>query len=1125
MLHCPRCQEEAPDHAGFCVKCGAALARLCPACGFANPLRARFCGGCGGRLNAPGAELPEPCPPAARAAPVPASAETAERRQLTVLFADLMESTALSERLDPEVLRRVIRAYQNACTVATQRFGGYLAQYLGDGVLIFFGYPVAYEDGACRAVRTALEILERVAALNQEFQAELGLELGVRLGLHTGAVVVEHLVGDRLQTPLATGETPNIAARVQALAPRNTAVLTAATYRLVAPLVQCKDIGAHELKGLARPLHLYRLQGASRVLSRWEAVSAAGLSPLVGRQSELAWLRDLWRAVLAGGPRWVLLSGEPGIGKSRLVNTLAREVQSSPPARVLEAHCSPYGQNSAFAPISDLIGCKLDLNGVDPVATRWARLEARLTQDGLPAGDLVPLLAPLFNLPVPEQHPTRDLPPAQRRHKTLEALTAWLLQAAERRPVLWVIEDLHWADPSTLELLGEILRVHGTHRLFTLLTARPEFQPPWPLGDAGHLWTVSRLGHPEAVQLVEAVAGEEALPAEVVGEIVRRTDGVPLFVEELTKMLLEQRVVESAEARTPLRGGLRQTIPATIQDSLMARLDRLGGAKTLAQWGAVLGREFRHDILEAAVGPTLPDLAGDLAQLQSAGLIGRRGAGTHAVYVFKHALVQEAAYQSLLQSTRREHHRRVGEVLERAFPDVIAAQPELLAQHYTAGGVPQAALSWWYRAGEAALARSANLEAVSHFERGLALVESLPPAAVLEPVELQFRVALGNVLMALQGYAAPEVGRHFQRARELCQRLDAQPQLSPVLSGLWSYSIVRCEFAESTALAAQMMTLARESASEDLNLEAEASAGINSFWGHARLADARVHLERAVALYDVERHRSHALLYGQDPGVIAQAHRVWVLWILGETAQAVAEVDRLRQLSRARAHAYSLGYAQAWEITLWFLARRVSEALEASAESIRYCTEQGFPLWLCVARYVHAWARTAAGQGEGAVEEIRQVLADWQATGALVSQAYQLSVLVEVQRQLGDLAGARQTLEEALARTRVCGEQWYRPELLRLRAELAFADPAATPESLHAAEADLRTGLELARASGARMWELRAAVSLARWLEEQGRLEEARPLLQHACTDFPAGCTEPEFLIATQGLTAAPVAA
>lgn len=1108
-MRCPHCQSESPERALFCVACGGALSRACPACGCANPSTARFCAGCGRRLETPPTASPN-TPPAASAG---ALTEAPERRQLTVLFADLMESTALSERLDPEVMRRVMRAYQAICAEETRHHGGHLAQYLGDGVVIFFGYPVAHEDGARRAVRTALGILSRLESLNRTFQTELGLELGVRLGLHTGTVVVEHLVEEGLQTPLATGEPPNIAARVQALAGRNSAVLTADTYRLVAPFVRCEELGLHPVKGLTRPVRLYRLLGDSDTATRLEAAAAGGLTPLVGRQTELAWLGDTWADTAAGRSRWVLLSGEPGIGKSRLVQTLIQRVASAD-AQVLVCLCSPHWQNSAFAPISDLIARRLDLNSADPPAARLARLEARLSEDRLPAAETLPLLAPLFDLPVPATDPSRDLTPAQRRQRTLVALMNWLFGKAQRRPVLLVVEDLHWADPSTLELLGLILQTHGTHRLLTLLTARPEFSPSWPLGDAGRVWTLSRLSQPEVVRLVAEVAGGHDLPKVALEQITERADGIPLFIEELTKMFLESGPAAEAPAPAARRSAPeRWAIPATIQDSLMARVDRLGTAKRLAQWGAVLGREFRQDVLVAVAGPAFSELEADLGRLLAAGLLARVGTQTPATYVFKHALIQDAAYQSLLQATRRDHHRQIGQVLEKQFPELAAGRPELLAHHFTEGGEPRAALTWWYRAGEAARARSANQEAATHFRRGLELLEGLPDAAELAPLELQFRLALGSLLMALQGYAAPEVGRLFGRARELCQVLGAQPQLSPAISGLWSYSIVRCEFAESTALAAQMMTLARDTGSPDLELEAEAGTGINLFWAHARFAEARIHLERAVALYDVERHRTHALIYGQDPGVMAAAHLVWVLWIQGETEAGVAQVARLRQLARSRGHAYSLGYAFAWENTLWFLARRVRAALQAAAEAIRYCAEQGFPLWQCVAAYVQAWARVATGQGEGAVEEIRQALATWRATGATVSQAYQLSVLAEVHRLQGDLTASRQTIEEALALTRTCGDLWYRPELLRLRGELLLAGGETD-----LAEASLREGHDLARATGARMWELRAALGLARLAQARGRPEPARPLVEEARAGFPVGTSEPELELARRFL-------
>lgn len=1121
IMRCSSCGTEAPDHAVFCAACGGALGRACAACGYLNPAAARFCGGCGRRLGTADAETGRmPGVPASPSAARATEPTRAERRQLTVLFADLMESTALSERLDPEVLRRVIRAYQEACVEETRRWEGYLAQYLGDGVLIFFGYPVAHEDGARRAVRTALGILNRLEAINRVFKPELGLELGVRLGLHTGTVVVEHMVGDGLQTPMATGETPNIAARAQAVAERNTAVLTADTYRLVAPFVRCADLGPHTLKGLVRPVRLYRLLGESGATARMDAAAAGGLTPLVGRQSELAGLSHLWRDAVAGRPRWVLLAGEPGIGKSRLVETLVRKVDPGE-ARVLDCQCSPYRRNSAFAPVTEMIVRRLGLADPEPRATRLARLEAGLAEHGLPAAEAVPLLAPLLDLPVGDQYPSPELTPARRRQKTLETLTAWLLAAARQKPVLFVVEDLHWADPSTLELLGMILQTSSPHRLLTVLTCRPEFHSPWPDDEQGRVWTLGRLEDDEVIRLVKEITSGLALPRPVLREIVARTDGVPLFVEELTKMILESDLVEKVGGEYRLLRALpRQAIPVTIQDSLMARLDRLGTAKPLAQWGAVLGRAFRQDVLEAVAGPVSSDIPGDLARLVTAGLLVRTGPGTPATYGFKHALVQDAAYQSLLRATRREHHRRVGETLERRFPDVVATQPELLAHHFTEAGELLPALTHWYRAGEAALARSANQEAASHFRRGLELLVGLPGSPELVPLELKYQLALGNVILALQGYAAPEVGRTFGRARELCLQLGALPQLGPAVYGLWSYSIVRCEYDNSTTLAAQLMTMACETGDPELELEAEAVAGINCFWAQTNLARARHHLERAITLYDRDRHHAHALIYGQDPGVIATAHLVWTLYILGYPEQALARVGDLRRRARARGHAYSLGYALAWENTLWFLARRVQEARRASAEARRFCTEHGFPLWQIVATYVGAWAAAADGTNPSAAEEIRLVLAAWRATGAMVSQAYQTSVLAEVHRLQGDVSAGLQAIDEALALTRSCGDGWYRPELLRLRGDLLLAQSADQAE---VAEQCLQESFDRAHAMGARLWELRAAVSLGQLWGHRGRAAEARRLLESTCAGFTEGFSEPEFAAARRLLAGAEV--
>lgn len=1065
----------------------------CANCGRENPTDARFCCGCGRPLHA----TSSPRFPVG----------TAERRQLTVLFADLMESTSLSERLDPEVLRRLIRSYQETCVSVMRRFEGYLAQYLGDGVLLFFGYPVAHEDAALRAVRTALGILGRIRELNRDFKQELGLELGVRIGIHTGTVVVEHLVEDGLQTPMATGEATNVAARIQSLAERNSVVVTSDTFRLVAPYVRARDLGPHTLRGLARPVTLHHVLGESGSLRRSGAVASS--TPFVGRRAELAELLGAWQATVAGPPPWALISGEPGIGKSRLVDTLVDCVEDGG-ALVLEAQCSPFHQNSAFAPVSDLISRRLGLVNTDAVDARLGRLEADLERRSLPPAEYVPLLAPLFDLPVGNRYPAQDLTPQRRRQKVLEALVSWLLAVTRERSVLLVVEDLHWADPSTIELLGLVQQAVASRPLFLLLTARPEFHTPWPPGAQGRTMNLNRLAEAEVSRLATEVARGRRLPASVLREIVQRTDGVPLFIEELTRMILESDLVQEVDGQVRLaRPFPKAAIPATIQDSLMARLDRLGTAKPLAQLGAVLGRTFRQDVLEAVTEPgTTPRVEAELGRLVSAGLLARLGPSTPATYSFRHALIQDAAYESLLKATRQQHHSRIGEVLRTRFPEVAASQPEVLAHHFTAAGLTRPAIQCWYRAGEAAVARSANVEAMSHFRRGLELLAGLPPAPDLVPIELQLLLSLGAVLVALQGYASPEVGRVFGRARELCLQLGARPQLGPAFNGLWAYSIVRCEYAESTALADQMLAMAAESRDPDLDLEAAAAAGINSFWASADLPGARRHLERALSLYDVKHHHTHALIYSQDPGVTSMAHLVWTLYLLGYPEQATACVGDLRRLARARGHAYSTGYAYAWENTFWFLARRVGAARQATAEGLRFCAEQGFPLWQIVAAYVGAWARTASGEVTDAAREIRQVLTAWRATGATVSQSFQMSILAEVHRLQGDTGAALADIDEALALTRSCGDLWYRPELLRFRGELL----AARGDDPGLAETCFREALEQARSLQARMWELRAAVALSRLFIRTGRSTEVRPLLAPIHGWFTEGGSEPEWI-------------
>ena len=642
--------------------------------------------------EAPPGSLPAVQTPQEASTHVAPDVPEAERRQLTVLFCDLADSTRLARQLDPEDLREVIRAYQATCVTVIQRFAGHVAQYLGDGVLVYFGYPQAHEDDAQRAVRTGLGILEAMGALPPHLLRDTSVRLAVRIGIHTGLVVVGEIGSGGRHEHLALGDTPNLAARLQGLAAPNTVVISAATAHLVHGYFTCQALGTHTLKGLETPVHVSQVLGESAAQSRLDIAGATGLTPLVGREAEVTLLRERWAQSTQGLGQVVMLSGEAGIGKSRLVHVLTEQVvEAHTPQPTLR--CSPYYTNSALYPVIEHLQRLLHWHRDTTSEARLATLEQALQTAGLPLAEVVPLVAALLSLPVPAHYPPLTLSPQRQKQQTLEALVAWLLAETVRQPVLAIWEDLHWADPSTLELLGLFLDQAPTARLLLVLTARPAFRLPWAPRSYVTPLTLTRLLRPQVEELVLQMTGGKPLPAEVLRQIVEKTDGIPLFVEELVKMILEAGLVQENAEHYILTGPLPPlAIPTTLQDALMARLDRLAPVKAVAQLGAVLGREFSYALLRAVAPVDEATLQHGLAQLVAAELLYQRGRPPQATYLFKHALVQDVAYQSLLRSTRQRYHQHIAQVLEAQFPDTVATQPELLAQHYTEASLAEQAM-------------------------------------------------------------------------------------------------------------------------------------------------------------------------------------------------------------------------------------------------------------------------------------------------------------------------------------------------------------------------------------------------------------------------------------------------
>jgi predicted ATPase/class 3 adenylate cyclase len=1029
-------------------------------------------------------------------APLPtAPPPDAERRQLTVMFCDLVDSTRLSSQLDPEDWRDVVRAYQRACTEVIQRYDGHIAQLLGDGLLVYFGYPQAHEDDPQRAVRTGLGILAAMGDLNTRLQQAKDIQLAVRVGIHTGLVVVGAMGDGGRQEQLALGETPNVAARIQGLATPNTLVVSRATYRLIRGYFAFQDLGAQTLRGIGEPVTVYQVIGESGATSRLDVAQLRGLTPLVGRESEVTLLLERWEQVKAGHGQVVLLTGDAGIGKSRLVQMLKDHVAQEPHVR-WECRSIGYYQNSVLYPMIDLFQRILRFEAHETPDAKLEKLEQALSQYRLPLEETVSLFGSLLSLPLSEErYPPLNLSPQRQRQKTLETIVAILLELAEHQPVLLIVEDLHWTDPTTLEFLGLLVEQVPTAAIYTLLTCRPHFQPSWHHRSYLSEVTVHRLSHTQVEQIVTGVTDGKTLPREVLAQIVEKTDGVPLFVEELTKAILESGSLKEVDDHYALTGSLSTlAIPATLQDSLMARLDRLMTAKVIAQLGAVIGRQFTYALLQMVSQVDEMTLQRELGRLVEAELVYQRGMPPQSTYMFKHALIQDAAYQSLLKSTRQQYHQRIAQVLEERFPETGEKQPELLAYHYTEAGLNAHAVSYWYQAGQRACERSAFVEAIAHLTTGLAVLTALPNPSEHVLEELDIQIALGAVLMLLKGHGTPEVEHAYARARALCQQLGDLQRLLPVLAGLRRYYTNSGDLQTAGEIAEQLLHIAQARQALDAQLEAHYSLGLTLFC-RGFFPTAHTHLLQGRTLALSDRFRSHIMVaFGKFLDVWAWCGNILacVLWVRGYPEQALAQVqetltchqEALALVTRIRTLRYA-GYVHQ-------LCREVS-VVHALAQSLTTLAhEQKIILDEASGRMQYGWTLAQYGQGEQGVREIQHGLVVSQNRGVEQFRPYYLALLADSYRTIGQVEDALQALTQALALVDKSGGNWYEADIHRLRGELLLQQAS---DNQAEAETCFAQAMAIAQNQSAKSWELRAAVSLARLQQQQGKRQEAHDLL------------------------------
>ena len=1150
-MECANCGFTNQAGMAFCTECGTPLAGRCPRCDFENPPRAKFCGACGQALSAapsaavrqeaaPRTAEPTPAAPIADAASPasdyaslirptdhPASGEippgegpaqvAADRRQVTVVFCDLVGSTQLSERLDPEEWRDVLSAYHERCTRIILHYAGHIAQYLGDGVLAFFGYPVAHEDDASRALHAGLDIIQEV----QQLAARLEHPLEVRIGAHTGLVVAGEVGRDPMNI---AGTVPHVAARLQAAAAPGTLLVSADTHQLVRGLFVAEDLGARRLRGVSEPVETYRIVADTGARSPFEVALQTGLTPLTGREKEFGILWERWEQAQEGHGQVVLVSGEPGIGKSRLIQALAERVAAGSGATMIEYRCSPYYQSSAFYPLIDFLQRILNFKTDETPERKLEKLARGLAKQHFALDAVLPIFASLLSLPHPDGYPRLRGTPQQQKQTMHETLVTWFLQEAAKQPVHCVVEDLHWGDPSSLEFLSLLIEHTPRARLLLLLTHRPDFNAPWPLRSHMTQVMLNRLPRKHVAVMVQNVTKGRSLPAALVEQIAVKTDGVPLFVEELTKMVLESDGLHAADGREsdaraesggPLAG---LAIPTTLQDSLMARLDRLAPVRHIAQLAATLGREFSYELIEAVSPVPEAELRKGLAELVRAELLFQHGVLPNAHYTFKHALIRDAAYQSLLKSRRREYHEQIARTLAERFSDIRDIHPELLAHHFTQAELTEDALTYWHLAGRRAIGRSAGEEAIRHLQAGVALLDRLPDTPQRNRHELAFQTALGAPLMVARGYAAPEVEHAYRRALALCERVGGPTERFRVLRGYWAHVSVRGDLPRAERFGHQLLELADNADDPGFHAEARFAAGCTAFWQGAFTA-ARDHLERGAAkLGDVDAAAAYA--FGQHPAVAYVSYRAWTTFVLGYFDQARVDpgpVKRARELG----HPFTLASALFFEAVLAQLRDEADAAREHAGAVMHLAREQRFPYWLAMGTVLDGWAQAAQGEtGEG-MAQIRDGLQQFRACGAELASTYFLGLLADTSLRAaqqerespeGWIDAGLGSVADALAAGERTGERVYTAELYRLQGEMLSrqtgnGDGRLPAETHDRAAACFRQAIAVAREQEAKYFELRAAMSFFRLCRTSATSEReaARRALAHVTAWFREG--------------------
>ena len=1007
-----------------------------------------------------------------------------ERRQLTILFCDLVEYTPLAEKLDAEELASVVIEYQEVGRRIFERYGGYVAQFLGDGLLVYFGYPEAHEDDPERAVRAALDLLDEIDLLNKSLGPGKGVRLAARIGIYTGPSVVGRSATS--ERSVVFGETVNIASRIEAAAPAGAIFMGEATMRLLRNRVLIRDEGLRQLKGVAKPIRLYRVVGlppAGGALRTWNEPKA-----YVGRTRERSELWNEWGRAQQGARCAISISGEPGIGKSRLVRYL-RNALSRTPHRWLETHCAPLAKDTSLYPVATLITRALAISEDEPDAEKLVKLTDALESAGLHSEESVSLLAPLVGIRSVEAEPSSASGPEIRRRRTLELLTTWIGKLAQPEPLVLVCEDLHWSDSTTLELLGLLLESDSVRRLLCIVTFRPEFETRWKF--AAPAIVLKGLAHDEAVELARA-ASKATLTEPTLDRIVERADGNPLFIEEQVKMLSEA----GASAHDA------DVVPHTLDALLMARLDRLGPAvKHIAQLAAALGREFSYSLLVSLASAEPPVIEDAVNCLLKADIVQPGSDSNGYSYIFRHALIQDAAYQSLLRSERHQIHERVVELLKSRFPQRVENEPELVAHHLLRAGVPMEAAEWFRRAGRHASERAAVEEATSHYRHGLSALEGVGAreGSAREQLEMSLQILLGNALMGVRGFSSPETLPVWQRAIALAEKLGDIDELTSAMNGLATYhfGVGNCQAAVDYGK--RILEIANPQNKRIAKLRAHCTIAL----GLVQIgdgADALWHAEKAIEAYQPTDFRLVTYGVGTDirQGVVAFGTAATASWWLGRPDVALGQVRKGLELAEQLDSALSLAAGRTYLALIHHMRREITDAAAVAGRNVEFCERLHFPFWRGLSLLISG-AQQVSGASQG-LADILLALETLSGAGSQTGATLAMSILAQAQRATGDTESALETVDKALMLSAALGQRFWDAELLRLKGEI-LASRGALPAAAEAC----RAALDEARARGARSLELRAALALTRVLATSTRHEEARTIVAGIYQRFTEG--------------------